>query len=579
MIRTLLSTWARLIAQIWRAFESRVILLLVLTVLASLADGASMALLLPLMTLVGVGSGAKSGVSSAVDRLFEWLGLVPSLEVVLAAIIGIFFVQGALVMMQGHLISSVESAYVSNWRKILLRRLLGTSWTYLSRQRSGSLAYLITTEAERLGRVFFLSVQLMASLVVVLAYAGIALMISWQFTLGVLACLGMLAAAFFRFSASFSYRIGRNYSAHLDELQATVTDFLKSAKPIKATAAEPYVIEKTRSMHAEIEKNYFGGVIVSYVLKVMMELAAIVFFCVLIYVGIRILEMSPAALLVLLAIFFRLVPKLQNAQYQLQLMLSYLPAFSRLEEVMADIDRMSENYPVDSRERSFEKSPSIRLNDVTVEYDGRIALGGVSLEIHSNTTVCVVGESGAGKSTLVDCIVGLATPASGEVLLDDTPLARVNLRQWRSSIGYVDQDSILFDGTVSEIICQGRAISRDAMVAAAQRAHAHVFICELPDAYDTLIGARGVQLSGGQRQRLALTRALAGSPVMLILDEPTSALDPVSEGEIATALHELHGSITIIIVSHSVSAVRDVDKFVVVQAGKIVRESSDRGEF
>ena len=162
---------------------------------------------------------------------------------------------------------------------------------------------------------------------------------------------------------------------------------------------------------------------------------SIVLFCVLIYVGIRILEMSPAALLVLLAIFFRLVPKLQNAQYQLQLMLSYLPAFSRLEEVMADIDRMSENHPVDSREKSFEQSPSIRLDNVTVEYDGRIVLAGVSLEIHSNTTVCVVGESGAGKSTLVDCIVGLATPASGEVLLDDTPLARVNLRQWRSSIG------------------------------------------------------------------------------------------------------------------------------------------------
>ena len=578
MISGLISTWARLLAQVWRAYKSKVILLLILTVFASLADGATMALLLPLMSLVGVAGGSQPGTSTLIDKGFSMLGLQPSLEIVLVAIIGIFVVQGTLVMIQGHVISSVESSYISYWRKTLLRSLLGASWGYLSRQKAGSLTYLIITEAERLGRVFFLTIQLIASVIVVIAYAAIALLISWQITVGVLVCLGALAAAFFRFSAKFSYRIGRDYGAHLDNLQATITDFLRSAKPIKATAAEAYVIEKTRPIHSEIERNYFGGVVVSYVLKVMMELAAIVFFCVLIYIGMRILEMAPASLIVLLGIFFRLVPKLQNAQYQLQLMLSYLPAFGRIEEVMGEIDRMAEKYSLETREPSFDRSPSISLKDVTVEYEGRVALSHVSLEICRNSTVCVVGESGAGKSTLVDCIVGLVAPVSGDVFLDGTPLAQVNLRRWRSSIGYVDQDTILFDGTVAEIICQGRDISRESMIAAAKKAHAHDFVSDLPMGYDTPIGAHGVQLSGGQRQRLAMSRALAGSPVMLILDEPTSALDAASEGEIATALQELHGSITIVIVSHRISAVRDVDNFVVLSAAKIVRETRDRGE-
>ena len=568
--------WARLIAQIWRAFQGRMILLLLLTVLASLADGASMAMLLPLMNLVGVGGGQATVTADVFHRVFDILGVGPTLEVVLLTIVGIFVVQGLLVMAQGHVISSIESAYVAQWRKALLGCFLGAKWQYLSQQKSGSLTYLIITEAERLGRVFFLTIQLIASLVVILAYAAIALVISWKVTVGVLLCLGVMAAAFFRFSAKFSYRIGRDYSVRLDELQAIVTDFLKSAKPIKAMAAEPYVMEKTHAIHYEIERHYFGGVVVSYVLKVMMELAAIAFFCILIYASIRLLELPSSSLIVLLAIFFRLVPKMQNAQYQLQLMLSYLPAFGRIEAAMRDAEKMTEGHSIEERERSFKQSPSIVLNNVTVEYEGRIALSGACLEIPRNSTVCIVGESGAGKSTLVDCLVGLATPVAGEVLLDGVPLEDVNLRQWRSSIGYVDQDTVLFEGTVAEIICQGRDISKERVIDAAKKSHAHDFISDLPKGYDTVIGAHGVQLSGGQRQRLAMCRALAGNPVMLILDEPTSALDPASESEVAKALHELRGTITVVIVSHRISAIREVDKFVILNAGRIVREASDR---
>ena len=379
--------WARLIAQIWRAFQGRMILLLLLTVLASLADGASMAMLLPLMNLVGVGGGQATVTADVFHRVFDILGVGPTLEVVLLTIVGIFVVQGLLVMAQGHVISSIESAYVAQWRKALLGCFLGAKWQYLSQQKSGSLTYLIITEAERLGRVFFLTIQLIASLVVILAYAAIALVISWKVTVGVLLCLGVMAAAFFRFSAKFSYRIGRDYSVRLDELQAIVTDFLKSAKPIKAMAAEPYVMEKTHAIHYEIERHYFGGVVVSYVLKVMMELAAIAFFCILIYASIRLLELPSSSLIVLLAIFFRLVPKMQNAQYQLQLMLSYLPAFGRIEAAMRDAEKMTEGHSIEERERSFKQSPSIVLNNVTVEYEGRIALSGACLEIPRNSTV------------------------------------------------------------------------------------------------------------------------------------------------------------------------------------------------
>jgi ATP-binding cassette, subfamily C, bacterial len=572
MHREFTTTWYRLLTHICRLYRLRVVLLLALTVLSGLADGLGMALLLPLLNLVGVGSAKDSTIVSGIGQAFQFVGMQPNLETVLGAILLLFLLLGFIVTVQGRMIATIESAYVSHWRATLLERLLSASWPYFAGSRPGSLVFLIITEAERLGRAFFLTIQLIAVLVVAVAYITISLLISFSFTLSLLLSLLLLAALLFRFSSKASYIVGRDYSAYLDELQATLTEFISGAKLIKATAAEPFVLEKVRPIQSHIERNYFSGVIIHYVLKAVMELGAIVLFCVLIYVGVRVLEIQPGVLLVLLAIFFRLVPKLYNAQYNIQLLLTYLPAFQRLEGALDEIDRTSEPYPIDSREKGFVECPAIAMEGVTVTYDERDALSKVSLEIPANTTLGIVGASGVGKSTLVDCLVGLAVPRGGAISFDGVPIGNVNLRQWRSSIGYVAQETVLFNGTIREIICQGRDISDAVMVVAATQAHAHVFIMELPDGYDTVIGGKGVQLSGGQKQRLSLARALAGRPVMLVLDEPTSALDSLSEQEIVAAIRELHGRITIIIVSHRMTTVRDADKIVILDKGRIVGE-------
>ncbi len=574
MIRSFTSAWVRLLAHIWNLFRLRVLVLLLFTVLTGFLDGLGMALLLPLLTLVGVDSAPSGTVAAAVDRAFRIVGLQPTLETVLGAILFLFVLQGVIVLIQGQMIASVESAYVSHWRETLLERLLSASWPYFSKSRSGSLVYLVITEAERLGRAFFLTIQLIAALVVAVAYVAISAAISLPFTLGLLGSLVVLSAILFQLSSRSSYKAGQDYGRHLGELQAVLTEFMTGAKVIKATAAEPFVLEQVRPIHEDIERTYFSGVIIPYVLRAVLELAAIVLFCVLIYIGVRFLDLRPAVLLVVLALFFRLVPRVHLAQYNVQLLLTYLPAFERLEEAIAEMSRMSEPYPIDSREKPFLQAPAIVMDNITVTYDDRDALTNVSVTIPANSTVGVVGPSGAGKSTLVDCMVGLVRPRHGAITLDGVPLGNVNLRQWRSSIGYVAQETVLFTGTVRDIIRQGRSIADDVLMRAARQAHAHPFIMELPKGYDTLIGGLGVQLSGGQKQRLSLARALAGRPVLLMLDEPTSALDSASEKEIVAAIRELHGTITIVIVSHRRSTVEYADRSVALDKGRIAVEHS-----
>jgi len=572
LYREFIATWAKLLANVWHLYRFKIVLLMALTVLAGIADGIGMAMLLPLLSLVGVGDPASGVVILAIDRAFQLLGLSLNLETALGAILLMVVLQGIFVVIQGQMIAAVEAAYVSHWRETLLERLLGASWPYFATHRTGSLVFLMVTEAERLGRAFFLTIHLIAVLIVAAAYIALSMTISWSITLVLMLSLSLVAALLLYFSSKPSFSIGRDYGTHLDELQALITEFINGAKLIKATAAEPFVLEKVRPVHMEIERNYFGGVVIPYVLKAVLELVAIVVFCVLIYLGVKHLDVDPAVLLVLLAMFFRLVPKLNNVQYNIQLLLTYLPSFLRLEAALDDIHRMSEPYRIDSRERGFTKCPAIAFRDVTVTYGTRNVLDSISLVISANTTVGIIGSSGAGKSTLVDCMVGLAVPKSGSISFDRIPIADVNLRQWRSSIGYVAQETMLFDGTIREIICQGRDISEDLMFAAASQAHADFFILELPSGYDTFVGARGVQLSGGQKQRLSLARALAGQPVMLILDEPTSALDSLSEKEIVSAIQELHGKITILVVSHRISTIRHADKIVVLDKGKLLSE-------
>lgn len=571
MIKDFFQTWIRFLTDVRHFFRLRFDVLLALTVLTCLVDSIGMALLLPLLSLIGVGMESNNPIIDVFFRqAFRSAGLQPDLESVLLAIVALFLIQGVLVAIQGRFIADIESRYVSQWRDKLLRKMLGASWTFFASKHNGSLTYLVITEAERLGRAFFLSIQFLAGTIVTIAYVILSLTISWLFTLCLIAALLLLAALLFRFSASISLKVGREYSVHLNNFQAMMTDFVNGAKLVKATAAETFVLDKLRPVQELINASYFGGVVIPYVLKAVLELGAIVLFCGLIYFGVRFLEIAPAILLILLAIFFRLVPKLHNLQYNLQLLLIYLPAFSRLESICDELDNNKEFETLKFVETRFEKCPTIVMEGVYISYGGRDVLSDASLDIPAKTTVGIIGPSGAGKSTLVDSLLGLVSQRQGTVKFDGISIGEINLRKWRSSIGYVAQETVLFSGTVRNIIKQGRDICDNDLFAAAKMAHANGFIEQLPEKYDTEIGPSGVQLSGGERQRLSLARALAGKPVMIILDEPTSALDSISEKEIVAAIEELNGEITIIIISHRVSTVRHANKIVVVDGGKIV---------
>ncbi|MBB4837509.1 subfamily B ATP-binding cassette protein HlyB/CyaB [Sphingomonas kyeonggiensis] len=217
----------------------------------------------------------------------------------------------------------------------------------------------------------------------------------------------------------------------------------------------------------------------------------------------------------------------------------------------------------------------IRFDAVRFRYrsDAPEALRGVALEIAAGQTLGIVGPSGSGKSTLTKLVQRLYVPEQGRVLVDGVDLALVDPAWLRRQIGVVLQENILFNRSVREnIALTDPTRPMEQVIAAAQMAGAHDFVLELPHGYDTVIDERGGNLSGGQRQRLAIARALVTDPRILILDEATSALDAESEEIIQRNLGVIAKGRTVIIIAHRLSAVRQCDRIVTVEAGALTED-------
>lgn len=219
--------------------------------------------------------------------------------------------------------------------------------------------------------------------------------------------------------------------------------------------------------------------------------------------------------------------------------------------------------------------PVLAVKDLEVEYvtadeQRKKALSDVSLAIRHGETIGVAGRSGCGKSTWLKVLLRLVHPKAGQVHVGGVPLAEVTRQTIGELVGYVGQSPFIFAGTVAENIAYGCPnASHEGIIQAAQNAHIHDEIMQMPGGYDAEIAERGQNLSGGQRQRLALARMFLKDPPILILDEGTSALDTISERKVQQALAEARKDRTVILVAHRLSTMRDADRILVFDAGRI----------
>ena len=257
-------------------------------------------------------------------------------------------------------------------------------------------------------------------------------------------------------------------------------------------------------------------------------------------------------------------------------------SLSGLDRVLDLLDEPREMPPSEKSVmlRKHEVTGRITIERVSFRYPGSagFALKNISLDVEGGQTIALVGPSGAGKTTLCNLVARFYDPSEGRILLDGRDLRDIDVENYRSLLGMVEQEVFLFDGSIAENIAYAdRHATHADIQRAAKIANATEFICKLPDEFDTLIGERGVKLSGGQRQRIAIARAVLADPRVLILDEATSNLDTESERLIQSSLASLMQGRTSFVIAHRLSTITYADCIVVLENG-IVTESGTHSE-
>jgi ATP-binding cassette, subfamily C, bacterial len=562
----------RFLITIARMYPGRSALTLVSLLFAGVAEGLSLLLLLPSLNLLtndtaqGPGNGL-SGLGHMLTEALSAIGVTPTVGALLLVILICLALKAVFLLLANAQVGYTVAHVATDLRLSLLRSLLAARWEFYVRQPVGSLTNAIGTEAIRASQAYVQGAKTLVFLIQTIVFAGVAFFVTWQGALLSLAGGGMVLYGLRRLVRT-AHHAGMRQTQLLKSLLTRLADTLQSVKPLKAMAREELVGSllgsENRRLNRVLRRNAFS----TEALSAAQDLTVGLIITSGLYVALIQWKLPFNAVIVMVLVLARSLASLGKTQREYQKMRSDESAFWSLQAVIEDTSRARETNPGGTSPRL---ENSVRLNNVSFGYGKISVLGNASLTVPAGSFTAIMGPSGAGKTTIADLIIGLLRPQQGEILIDNVPLEQVDLRQWRRMIGYVPQESFLLHETVLWNVTLGDPEVNEADVEAALRAAgAWEFVAELPQQIHSSVAERGMALSGGERQRIAIARALARRPKLLILDEVTSSLDPQTEAAICQTLQGLRGGLTILAISHQPAVVEAADRIYRIQSGEVI---------
>ncbi len=391
---------------------------------------------------------------------------------------------------------------------------------------------------------------------------------SWKLSLMIFMGLPLIAYPIV-YIARHVKRIAKELQKNQENFTSVLVDYLGGIQTIKMFAMESFSLKKYRWQNEQMAKLEQKSAKYDVSSRPIVHTIGMSFLAGALIFGLYILNMSVPEVIVycgLLYVFYEPVKKFAETNGQIQ---RGAAAAERMYEVM-QIKPQIQDAPDASELTEFNES--IEFRNVSFRYDDEWILKDLSFTVEKGQTVALVGPTGAGKSTIVQLMPRLYDVQKGQILIDGKPLSDYTQASIRKQIAFVPQKPFLFLDTINENIAFGSPYTEKDIEEAAKKAHAVEFIKNLPKGFETELSEMGKNLSGGQQQRLAIARALFKKNPILVMDEATSSLDALSENYIKTAIRELRGSMTQIIIAHRLSTVEDADKIIYIDKGRKIAE-------
>jgi ABC-type multidrug transport system fused ATPase/permease subunit len=493
------------------------------------------------------------------------------LWIYVAAIVALGFARAAL-MLGRRLLSGKQALDVEmDLRSAMYAHLIRLSFGFYDRHQTGQLMSRATVDLQ--GVRFFLGyglIFLFQNVLTVLSVSVVFFFISWKLALIALCVTPMLVVLAYRYS-HVSHPTLREVQQKLADVATVAEENIVGVHVVKAFAQEPAEEAKFRRRSEEVfdqtvQANRQRATYVPLISFVPMLAQAAV-----LLVGARMVALGSLG-----------IGDFVNANLYLGMLLMPLRSLGmwigQAQRATAAGERIFQvlDEPVDiaTAPGARELPPGdghVTFEHVRFEYlEGRPVLEGVDLDVPAGQTIALIGHTGSGKTTLTSLVPRFYDVTAGRVTIDGADVREITLPSLRGAIGVISQDPFLFSATVRENIAFGApALADEDVERVARLAQAHEFIDRLPEGYDTVIGERGITLSGGQRQRLAIARALAVNPRVLILDDATASVDATTEALIRVGLREAMHERTTLIIAHRLSTIALADEIVVLDEGRI----------
>ena len=445
-------------------------------------------------------------------------------------------------------------------RRDITERIVRLDWPYFINIDQGEISKTIIAEGEQISTGFMYFLSAIIFFFISATYFLICLVLVRN-TLIILIFYAFIAFRIYKYYSVEATRLGKNLSLITSNIGKSSSAIFNNLKYIRSNGKENIAIDDSNEIFRAFSSAYEKSMTASYKSKQITEvLTAIFIFIAIFYIFFN--RKFDNDVILSLSLFIRLAPRIYNTQSRLLDATSLISWPIKYKEDK----KWAKRYKLDNKKNQIKinlNNPNIIFQSVWYKYPNseNWVIKNINFSIRENEFIGISGKSGSGKTTLLDLITCLIKPTKGNILISNNNLNNLDLKNWRSNLGIVFQDSYLINGTIAENIALGeKNINLAKVKKCLIKANAFEFVKNLADGVDERILDRGSRLSGGQKQRLALARALYNEPKILIMDEPTSALDKNSERIFIESLKKMSGSIMIIIVSHKEDILNLCDK-------------------
>tara|TARA_B100000902_G_scaffold400034_1_gene474856 strand:- start:7461 stop:9254 length:1794 start_codon:yes stop_codon:yes gene_type:complete len=464
--------------------------------------------------------------------------------------------------------------------KRLVEGYLHQPYSWFLNRHSAEIGKTILSEVGKIvGKGLAPLLELITQSAVTVALITLLLLVNTKLTIIVGLTLGVAYGLIYKFTRNFITRIGKESVKVNEGKFAALSEAFGAAKEIKLGGLEQIYIKRFSEPAKILAKDTASLSIIGEMPRFALEAIT---FGGMILVALYLMSQSGtfSNVVPILALYafagYRLLPALQRIYNDIIRIRFTAPALDSIYEDLKSLQPFS----LSKVQEALQFKDNIALKNIYYNYPNakRTALKNINLSIQARSIVGLVGATGSGKTTVVDIILGLLEAQEGTLEVDGNIINKSNRKAWQRSIGYVPQNIYLSDDTIAANIAFGidpKEINFDAVEHASKIANLHNFVIkELPLKYDTTVGEKGIRLSGGQRQRIGIARALYHNPQILILDEATSALDNLTEKAVMEAVQKLRKNITIIMIAHRLSTVKNCDNILLLEKGELKEQGT-----